>query len=296
MQLTISERTIGDITVLDLTGNINLGDGEKSLRETIRRLLSEGKKKILVNMAEVKYVDSAGNGAMVSIYQTVRSQGGSMRLLNVDARYRKFLHVTKLLTIFPNFNDENVALASFAFPLLSCLCPVCGGLSGPAQFGEGYWMPQTCTNWKCRSRFIVVSSPSSQNEALVENLRIQTYEEEYFEIFAGRPVTVQVVGRLDLFSSSALQKTWHAIPTPRRVIFELHRTTEMDNAGREALVALLAGKEKGSKAVISLEGLGREQVDAFPGGSAVFVHKAAAVKALGDVSDTPRWSVQLFKS
>jgi hypothetical protein len=140
----------------------------------------------------------------------------------------------------------------------------------------------------------VVVSSRNHSQAIVRTVRIQSYKDEYFELQSGQPFTVKIVGRLDLFSSSALKKSWQALPVPRRVIFDLSRTTEIDEAGREALVDLLAKQEKDSKAVVSLEGLGAEQMGELPGGPPFYQNKATALAALGDVSDAPPWQTRVL--
>ncbi len=111
--LNISERQAGDVTILDLSGKVTIGEGSVALRNAIRKVLSEGKKKIILNLGEVKYVDSSGIGEFVSSYHAVNKEDGELKLLNLTEKIRDLLAITKLLTVFDVYNDESEAIASF---------------------------------------------------------------------------------------------------------------------------------------------------------------------------------------
>lgn len=108
-----TERRSGDIVVLDVFGRIVLGDGSKQLSEEITRLLGSGNKKIILNLAEVSYVDSSGLGEMVSSYSQATRQVAAIKLLNIQPRIAELLKVTKLDSLFEAFSAESDALASF---------------------------------------------------------------------------------------------------------------------------------------------------------------------------------------
>ncbi|HEY6327930.1 MAG TPA: STAS domain-containing protein [Blastocatellia bacterium] len=112
-QLSIKERQAGDVVVVDLSGKITIGEGSVELREKIRTLLAEGKKKILLNLGDVGYVDSSGIGELVSSLTTTNNQGGQLKLLNLTKKIRDLLMITKLLTVFETFDSEQEAVASF---------------------------------------------------------------------------------------------------------------------------------------------------------------------------------------
>ena len=112
-ELNISERQAGDVTVLDLGGKITIGEGSVSLRGAIRRLVEEGKKKILLNLGDVSYVDSSGIGELVSSYTTIQREGGQLKLLNLSQTIRDLMTITKLYTVFDVYEDETSALNSF---------------------------------------------------------------------------------------------------------------------------------------------------------------------------------------
>jgi anti-sigma B factor antagonist len=112
-ELNISERQAGDVTVLDLSGKITIGEGSVSLRSAIRRLIEEGKKKILLNLAQVGYVDSSGIGELVSSYTTIGRENGQLKIVNLTQKIQDLLAITKLLTVFDVYDDEATALNSF---------------------------------------------------------------------------------------------------------------------------------------------------------------------------------------
>jgi len=112
-ELKIVERQAGDVTILDLEGKITIGEGSVALRTVVRHLLSEGKKKILLNLGGVSYIDSSGIGELVSSFTTVSKEGGSLKLLNLTQKVQDLLAITKLLTVFDVYENEDEALASF---------------------------------------------------------------------------------------------------------------------------------------------------------------------------------------
>lgn len=111
--ITISERQAGDVTILDLVGKVTIGEGSVALRTTIRRLLGEGKTKILLNLGGVGYIDSSGIGELVSSFTAVSKEGGTLKLLNLTQKIQDLLAITKLLTVFDVYEDEASALSSF---------------------------------------------------------------------------------------------------------------------------------------------------------------------------------------
>jgi anti-sigma B factor antagonist len=110
----ISPRQVGDVTVLDVSGRITLGEGSSNLREGIRELVAKGNKKILLNLGEVSYIDSSGIGELVSGFTSVTNHGGQLKLINLTKRVRDLLQITKLYTVFEAFDDEAAAVRSFA--------------------------------------------------------------------------------------------------------------------------------------------------------------------------------------
>jgi anti-sigma B factor antagonist len=111
--MKIDERSVGDVKVLDIAGQIKFTQGDEMLKDKIHSVVHQGSKKILVNLGSVDYVDSAGLGELVGAYTTVTRAGGTMKLLNVTKKMRDLLSITKLLTVFETFDNEQDAVKSF---------------------------------------------------------------------------------------------------------------------------------------------------------------------------------------
>ena len=111
--LKISQREVDGVTVVALDGRIVLGEESTALREKIKSLLAEGKKKIVLNMAEIKYIDSAGLGTLVAAHLSAKNQGASVRLCHLGKKFHDVMQVTKLLTVFDVYDTEEAAVSSF---------------------------------------------------------------------------------------------------------------------------------------------------------------------------------------
>ena len=112
--MQITERALADVMILDLKGKITLGEGDELLKDKVNSLVNQGKKKIILNLAGVPYIDSAGLGEVVRTYTTVSRQGGSLKLLNLTKRITDLLSITKLLTVFETYDSEAEAVRSFS--------------------------------------------------------------------------------------------------------------------------------------------------------------------------------------
>ena len=114
MTMKATSRQVGGVTIVDLSGRITLGEGSVVLRDTIRDLVSKSKNKILLNLADVTYIDSSGIGELVSAFTTVRNQGGELKLLKLTKKVHDLLQITKLYTVFDIKDDETAAVQAFA--------------------------------------------------------------------------------------------------------------------------------------------------------------------------------------
>ena len=114
MSAKMTTRQVGDVTVVDAAGRITLGEGASSLRDAIRDLSTKGDKKILLNLSEVNYIDSSGIGEMVSGFTSVTNANGQLKLLGLSKRVKDLLQITKLYTVFEDFDDEAAAVRSFS--------------------------------------------------------------------------------------------------------------------------------------------------------------------------------------
>ena len=115
MSLTIDTREVAHVVVLDIHGRIILGDEIHTLRDAVRELIAQGKKKIILNLAHVDYLDSSGLGELVSSFTTVRNAGGELKLLNLTQKVHDILFITKLYTVFDIRDDEFSAVKSFDY-------------------------------------------------------------------------------------------------------------------------------------------------------------------------------------
>ena len=111
--MTVSERASGAVIILDVDGGLTVGDPAELLRGEVLNLLQQGRKHILINLAGVSYMDSAGLGELVQAYSTVAKQGGKLKLVSPTKRLQDLLVITKLATVFDSFDDETIAVNSF---------------------------------------------------------------------------------------------------------------------------------------------------------------------------------------
>jgi anti-anti-sigma factor len=111
--VTVHERSIGDVTILDLDGRITVQEGATVFRETLSRLLDGGRPKIIVNMAAVPYIDSTALGELVRGYTSAAKRGGAVKLLRVASPVQQLLTMTRLTGVFPTFQSEAEAVNSF---------------------------------------------------------------------------------------------------------------------------------------------------------------------------------------
>ena len=109
----IEQRSVGDVTIIDLKGKMTLGEGDELLRDKVNSLIQQNLKKLVLNLAEVPYIDSAGLGEIVRTYTTVSRHGGQLKLLNLTKRIVDLLVITKLVQVFETYDSEKDALRSF---------------------------------------------------------------------------------------------------------------------------------------------------------------------------------------
>ena len=113
MNMTTSTRQVGAVTIVDISGQIVLGEESAAVRNLVCDLLSKGHKKILLNLGDVNYIDSSGLGHLVSAFTSVRKQGGELKLLNLMKKVQDVMQIAKLYTVFDVMDDEAVAIKSF---------------------------------------------------------------------------------------------------------------------------------------------------------------------------------------
>ena len=113
MALRMTDRDVHGVSVLDIEGRIVLGEESNSFRERVKGLLAAGKKKIVLNLANVTYIDSAGLGTLVAAFHSARSQGAQLKMTNLGSKFKEILQVTKLMTVFDTYESETAAVQSF---------------------------------------------------------------------------------------------------------------------------------------------------------------------------------------
>lgn len=109
-----SKKLNGDVTIVKLSGKITIGEGDIALRDVVNEVLEEGHRKIILDLSDVSYMDSAGIGELIRGYTTVTNRGGKLKLLNLTKKIKDLLTITKLITIFEDFDEENLAVKSFS--------------------------------------------------------------------------------------------------------------------------------------------------------------------------------------
>ena len=113
MSVTMRDSEVNGVSVVELDGRIVLGEESNSLREKLKSLIAAGKRKIVLNMADIKYIDSSGLGALVAAHYSAKTQSASMRLCNLGSKFYEVLQITKLLTVFDVYDSEAAAVNSF---------------------------------------------------------------------------------------------------------------------------------------------------------------------------------------
>jgi anti-sigma B factor antagonist len=298
--LTITDRTIDGVVILELSGKMIIGVGDVMLREAIKRLLDKKTSRVIVSLADVAYADSAGLTELVRSYSTVSRAGGRLVLAGITRKLTDLLQITKLLTVFDRYDTVEKALASFGRVLtLEVACPVhaCGGWArwSHADAGSTLRCRMCETDFETSLSASLAPTPAAATE--VTRIQMETYEQEYVSVDLGRPVIVRCVGRLDLFASGVLERVYASVPVPRRLLLDLEMMTEASAEGIETIVRLCRDAGTGfailrppPKASLPerLTGQGRDSlIEALGTRVTTYPDRAAAIAAIGDGSGPP---------
>ncbi|MGJ5816907.1 STAS domain-containing protein [Paludibaculum fermentans] len=293
MSCIITKRDVGDVTILECSGRLTLGEGSALLRETIKGQVEIGRNQLVLLLAEIAYMDSSGVGELVSGFTTVYNSGGALKLLSPKKRIVDFLQITKLYTVFDVYQDEAAAVRSFGGPSYPFQCPVCQNRV-LAYIRKGCdETSHTCG--RCDGAFTLSDIDPVAGRAAVRALSVPSYARETLTLRCGAPFELIFLGRLTLFSSRALKKLWAVVPGPRRLLVDMSGMTECDDAGRDALLSLLSGAGSPAKVAVSLNGLPNGVRAGFPTQPPFFEDRDVALNWLGNVSDTPQLSIALLK-
>jgi len=247
--MNITERVVGDITVFDLHGAL-AGEADELLKLHTKRALRSGRRKVVLNLAEVPYVDSPGNGAIVRTFTTVSRSGGRLVLLNPRKRVIDLLSITKLLIVYEIFDSESEALASFQSVGQISACPICRCRSA---LGASRQATHRCAN--CFAEFALAPCDAQSTRQTVELVSLPTYEQERVVLRPGNPYTLTVRGRLDLFCGEVVEEACRAVPRPRKVLIDLAESCDLiTSRGLRLVVSLCAPDSDGGRAAILFAG------------------------------------------
>lgn len=241
--------------------------------------------RIILDFRELRHASSAATGMLIDVNHRVRAARGQLRLCNLQPQILAVFIITKLNKLFRVLNDVETALASMvAVNGLVASCPVagCGGVVRPVPSNlvgpPGHDCPE------CGGRFVFgpVQNPADDGTiaAPVADLRLPTYDGEYVRVVPGQPYRLEVIGRLDLFASAAMEQAWAAVPAPRRVVVDLFGATEVTDAGLRALAAA-CGPEDRVAVVAGPSGL--PAGGPLPAAVVACPSVVAAAAALGDI-------------
>lgn len=285
MSLKISIRNAEGVTILDLTGRIDLGEGSIAFRETIRDLLARSDRKIVANLGEVSYIDSSGIGEVFSGVIQMMKSGGSLRLCNLTKRVKDLLQITKLYTAIDVYDTEDAAVASFRGGVRVLHCPACSARIGSLLVQEPPASEYGCPS--CQSR-IALKPTGNPFEVEVTRLSVRSYEGEYVEILPGSPYVIRVVGKLDRFGySSGLSKAWYLLSHPRCALIDLTHVTDATAGAVNEMLKLLT---PGSGA-IPLENVPPAVARLLGTDPPVYLNAASARASLKNAAAVPRWIV-----
>ncbi len=288
-ELDIEERQIGDVTVLDLRGRLNMGEAGRALRTAMLRVIEEHKKKVVLNLGSVSYIDSSGIQELVSSYVNLARTNGGLRLANLTDRTHDLLVITKLLTVFDVYESVETAVREFDTKEGRISCPVHG-----CNTLMPFFYPRAegkCTNCGATINVESTTSPRGVIEFTISSLVFPTYAGENIAVMPGSPTTITVNGRLDLFAAEVLEKAWLTVPPPRRVVFRLEASVDLSPLGIQKLLALCATKADDDAAVILA--LPRDATTIFPVGSPVYDEEGSALAALGDAPHKAKWTLDV---
>ena len=294
--MRIEKRVLQNVTVLDVKGSITLSEGgDTVLQDSVNSLLKAGCKTIVVNLADVTYIDSAGLGAIVKVYATSRHLGVPLYYCHPSTRFTDVLVLTKLVTVFELRSPEDL-VGQLADERLVACCPSCGPDSWISlRVGLEY---QPCQ--RCGIQLKLTSWPSVPEGGEVDVecaiLRAPTYDDEYVRLVIGTTQTITVEGRSDLFASEVVTRIWHLVPTPRCVVFEVAQS-QYTEAGLQPLLDLCAISDESNRSAIVITGVTDQSRDSLPKHRAVHEKSSAAESALGDLGhQLPRLQLRVRRA
>lgn len=212
----VDERAIGDVTILDIKGNMTIGDDTR-LPLIIKGLVERGRRRVILSLGELDYVDSGGLGDLVGAFTALRRSGGELLLHSVGKRLEDIFAITKLGTVFSQLDTLDEVVAALGESPIFAQCPMCGGdvrYFAAAEF-------QRCAT--CDTRFKLSLSSMAESSGEVVVLRLPSYDGEFIEVVRGVPWRISICGRLDLFSLETVEKAYRVLPNARHIILVIDR-------------------------------------------------------------------------
>jgi anti-sigma B factor antagonist len=265
-QIKVSDS--GDVTVVSfLVQKILNEEYIKGLGEELLALVErEDRRKVVLDFSNVEYLSSAALGKCISLQFLLWRVGGGLALCRIDPQIAEVFEIQKLDKFFRIFDTPEEALASLQGPLSDQFLIAC-----PAHACPGHARATTALALKevrlrcpeCKANFslrLPDAPPGGEPAATVSNIRLETYarqdetgKAEYMELRAGIPFTLQIVGRLDLFTSAVFEKLWRSVPSPRRLIIDCSEAWDISERGAEVLARLVTRDGEGRVVVVMKE-------------------------------------------
>jgi anti-sigma B factor antagonist len=275
--MQIDERRIGDALVLDLKGKMTLGEGDELLKKKIASVLARGDKRIVLNLQEVPYIDSAGLGEVVRSYILVSRNNGRMQLMDPTKRILDLLANTKLLTVIEVLSADDLVFGREA-EQWTALCPRCKPATSIRLRREDEY--QSCARCGLGIKFSGLPALKKETAVQCDRFRLATYEGEHVLLQIGQRHEITVRGRLDLFASEIVAELWNLITTRRRVLV-IADGSEVSDAGLQRVLMLCDSQSEPSHAAIFLKGVPVAPPSPLLSHRAVHNRYEAAVEALG---------------
>ena len=282
----LTERTVDDVTVLELRGVMTCGE-EVLLRDTVTRLLQEGQRKIIFNLEHVPYLNSVNSGEIARSYMDIKRAGGLLVLCHPTMRLVDYFSITKLNTIYyivPTVADAVVAFQSERH--FEVTCPVCGP-NGRATFSlPSVFSEHSCPSCDARFRLAIPLGMLADIRASVSTqlsyMALVTYEHNYVQASLEKPSVISLPRRLDLFAFEVVEKVWSLISTPRRIVFDICHLEEFSHVGITKLLELSAIQTDNNRSVLLNDRSWSTLTNALAKDHMIFDDRLLAVKALGD--------------
>jgi anti-anti-sigma factor len=268
MSLKLTEYQVVGATVLALEGTMTIGAGDCVFRDAVRRVVDSGVDRLVLDWSQLRYVDSAGWGEIVSAHTTAKRRNVRFAIAGPSRTQLNHMHMTRLVGVLIVADTVEAALAELATPRNHRVrCPIdgCNGWSP--------WMPHDAANYRCVTCSATFeahrnTATATADSAAVAWIKVTTYEREsvHATFWADLPV-LRLSGRLDLFSADLLERAWRSLPAPRHVLFDLSGATEASQPGVDIVsrlcaqtpdtsgVVLLGAQRAPESPVVAIEGL-----------------------------------------